>query len=799
MKNLFARMRVQSLAVALCVFSATDVSAQTMTYGSKDGRTVTVTALSSQIVKISNLAPGEQPSVSRASVLDGTNFSAGKVTDQGTTRVMTLPGGMTVAINADGVLTVTGAEGRRILTDKGVRTLAGRNGVEIDIAGNGSLYGSGERGHKLNLRGDTLVMYNRQNYGYTGSDSRINQMNITMPLFLSNDGYAIVFDDYAAGEMILGDKVEYITEGKSPVSYYVVSSADGSLASLTESLSELTGRQELPPFWSLGYITSKYGYKTRAETEAVVDTLKSLGYPVDGIVLDLYWYGKEQDMGRLEWDPDQWPDARKMLSDLKKKGVSLVAISQPYVLRNGRAIANYEQMAPKGMFVADSTGTAPQEVKIWVGEGGMFDVSNPETRAWLTNRYRELTEMGVTGWWGDLGEPEVHPETAIHANGLNARLYHNQYGNDWSEIVYDMFKENYPDTRIMTMMRGGTTGLQRYDVFPWSTDVSRSWGGLEPQITIMTQSGLSGLGYMGHDVGGFAVDPDNAYLPELYVRWLQLGTFSPILRTHAQEYAEPYLYPQYQDIILPLIKERYRWLPYNYTLAYENASKGYPLVRPLEFHSTSPTGAYDNLRDEYMWGSEVLVAPVLKEGAREREVVFPATSPVWYDMNNPVLTYKGGTTATVQAPLGVLPMFARAGAFIPTADYEMTNTGDYRNDDYTISYYPAPEGVRSSYTMFEDDRTTPSAISSNAGLMFSFSALNNGNETTITVESEGDNYDPAKTSRNMILSLRAQAKAPKSITCNGKKIKFSYDSSKQTVSVPFVYTVDKRSSFVIKY
>ena len=113
----------------------------------------------------------------------------------------------------------------------------------------------------------------------------------------------------------------------------------------------------------------------------------------------------------------------------------------------------------------------------------------------------------------------------------------------------------------MTLMRGGTAGLQRFSVFPWSTDVSRSWGGLEPQIRIMLNSGLSGLGYMSHDVGGFAVDPSNPVDPELYVRWCQLGLFSPVLRTHATRAAEPYKYPEQQHILLPLIKERYRWLP----------------------------------------------------------------------------------------------------------------------------------------------------------------------------------------------------------------------------------------------
>ncbi len=732
-------------------------------------RTVTVTPLSDYIVKVTNIGAGETVPESRASVIDNRKFT-------GTTD-------MDVNIDRSGVLTIS-ANGRVLLTDSGSRPLSdGKNSVTLTLAGNGSMYGAGERGHKLNLRGDTLAMYNRQNYGYTGTDPRISQMNITMPMFLSTDGYAVVFDDFGAGEMILGNQVKYTTESTHPVSYYFVVSRDGSLASLTESLTELTGRQELPPLWSLGYITSKYGYRTQDETLGVIDTLKTAGYPVDGIVLDLYWYGKEQDMGRLAWDPVQWPDPEKMLADLKNQGVNLVAISQPYVLRNGKGVDNYDELAPKGLFVRDSTG-GPQEVKIWVGEGAMWDMSNPDTRKWLGNRYRQLTDMGVTGWWGDLGEPEVHPETGLHANGLTARQYHNQYGNDWSSIIYDLFKEQYPDTRLMTMMRGGTTGLQRYDVFPWSTDVSRSWGGLAPQVIIMTQSGLSGLGYMGHDVGGFAVDPANPVDPELYVRWLQLGTFSPILRTHAQEEAEPYKYKDYQDIILPLIKERYRWLPYNYTLAWENASKGYPLVRPLEFHSTSPTGLYDKITDQYMWGSEVMVVPVMEKGATSVEVIFPKTSPLWFDLNSPSKMYSGGSSAVVEAPLGILPMYVRAGAFIPTADYVMNNTGDYRRDQYTISYFPVP-GIESSYTMFEDDVTTPSSKSGNQGLEMTMSGTATDKDVTVIFKSSGS-YPGMDRVKNITLVVNNLGNKPKQVTINGKKVKdFTFEDATSAATVVF--------------
>lgn len=323
-----------------------------------------------------------------------------------------------------------------------------------------------------------------------------------------------------------------------------------------------------------------------------------------------------------------------------------------------------------------------------VGEGGMLDVANPVTRQWMTDRYRKLTDMGMSGWWGDLGEPEVHPETGYHANGLTARQYHNRYGNDWASIISDLFAEQYPDTRLMTLMRGGTTGLQRQSVFPWTTDVSRSWGGLEPQIRIMLHSGLSGLGYMSSDLGGFAVDQNNPYLPELYLRWLEAGLFTPVFRTHSQQFAEVFNYPQYHDTLLKLIRERYRWLPYNYTLAFENATQGWPLARPIDFFDGSDGALDEYFATEYLWGRDVLVAPVITEGADSREVYFPVGSD-WINANDTREIYRGGTTARIAAPLDVLPYFFRAGSLIPSADYLMENTGEYRSDEFTINYYRA--------------------------------------------------------------------------------------------------------------
>ena len=639
-------------------------------------------------------------------------------------------------------------------------------------------------------------MYNRQNYGYTGNDPRISQMNITMPLVLNPSGYGLIFDDYAAARLILRDPIVYLSESNAPVSYYFINS-DGRLDNLVTNVTELTGRQELPPLWTLGYITSKYGYKDEDDALNAVDSLKNLGYPLDGIVLDLYWYGKEQDMGRLAWDKKQWPDPKWTMDYLKQKGVKAITITQPYILRNGRGLDNYNFLADKGMMVKDVKTGKPLEVKIWVGEGGMFDVSNPDTRRWMADRMDSLMNYGVTGWWGDLGEPEVHPDSALHANSLTTRQYHNQYGNDWSEIVYDLFKERYPDRRLVSMMRGGTTGLQRYDVFPWSTDVSRSWGGLEPQVRIMLGAGLSGLGYMSHDVGGFAIDEANPYDPELYVRWLQLGLFSPMLRTHAQQTAEPYHYPEQQNIIKPLILERYRWLPYNYTLAYENATKGWPLVRPMSFHADTPSTTYDGISDQYLWGRDLLVAPVMTKGATERRIVFPEGDE-WIDLRNPLKAYKGGSEITYPAPLEVLPLFVRAGAFIPKAAYPMGSTDKYRVNNYRIEYFPR-KGLSSQGYLFEDDTKTPSAISGNQGRIIRFAAVPEDKDKFIdvTLSSEGS-YPGASDAKTMTFAFVGLDKEPAWIEVDGKNSRVSWDKATGTASVGFVWNPERELTIRLK-
>ncbi|MBQ6079766.1 MAG: hypothetical protein IJK93_05735 [Muribaculaceae bacterium] len=768
------------VAVAMMALAAMAQPTSLTFNDAKRGQTITVTAVGNDIVRVDVVPDGWNGDRLPSLALDQT--------------VMAVKPKVTIN-DWDDIGMLRTENGVQVLCDKNVGSVTvscgntfyttdlcerGQSTVRLLHQGKESFYGAGERGYSFNLSGDTLINYNAQNYGYQMGEARTKQMGITMPFVISSKGYGIFFDDFCKSSLYLGEEgIEYTSTSPQPLSYYVIS-GNGKVENVVRNFTWLVGRQELPPLWTLGYITSKYGYHDQRESEGVVDTLKREGYPLDGIVFDLYWYGKEEDMGRLQWDKEQWPDHRKMLRDFKEKGVNVVTISQPYVLTNGRAIDNYKLLDPQGLFCKTDGTDTTHTVTIWVGQGGMFDVSNPATRLWLRNRYKQLTEEGVTGWWGDLGEPEKHPLEIRHWNGLTAEQYHNVYGNDWSRIIYDLFKEDYPDRRPMVMMRAGTAGLQRYSVFPWSTDVSRSWGGYQPQVTIMLNAGLSGLGYMSHDVGGFAVDPANKRDGELYIRWLQLGLFSPMLRTHSTYQAEPYNYKEFGDLTLRLIKSRYTWLPYNYTLAYENARNGMPLVRPIGFYENDHNIArYDGIWDQYLWGRDVMVAPVMQQGAVSRDITFPEGT--WVDMNNPARRYEGHTTVNYAAPIEVLPLFARAGAFIPQANYEMDNVGDYNPDRLDIVYYWSDQP--STFALFDDDLHSTGTLANEKHRLIHFIATPQGKTCYITIQGKGS-FEGAAAGKEYRLIVPATPN-PGKVKINGKKSKgVTYDKRTATLTIP---------------
>ncbi|MDE5551647.1 MAG: DUF4968 domain-containing protein, partial [Muribaculaceae bacterium] len=377
--------------------------------------TIQVQPVTSDIFRVTNLPAGvtETPRPTQAVAIDtDRGYHATTFVTPQWVKIIT-PTTIATVDRLSGQVSFSDAAGQPLLTETtGVNNTGNLKRVAFSADNAGHIYGAGERGHRLALDGDTLVMYNRQNYGYGEGDPRLAQMGITVPWYVSDRGYGVLFDDYNAATLSLGgDSIVYTSDTPELLTYYFVNSPTEDLAGATAGYADLTGHQPLPPFWALGYITSKYGYHNQKEALGAVDSLKQRGYPVDGIILDLYWYGVETDMGRLEWDTVQWPDHKQMLDDLRRQNINLVAISQPYVNKKG-AIDNYNYLSERSMLATDSDGNT-HDVTTWVGDAGMLDVSNPKTREWLAERYRSLTADGIEGWWGDLGDLEVHPLT-IH-------------------------------------------------------------------------------------------------------------------------------------------------------------------------------------------------------------------------------------------------------------------------------------------------------------------------------------------------------------------------------------------------
>ena len=276
-----------------------------------------------------------------------------------------------------------------------------------------------------------------------------------------------------------------------------------------------------------------------------------------------------------------------------------------------------------------------------------------------------------------------------------------------------------------------------------------------------------------------------------------MGLFTPTLRTHAQEMAEPYNYPEHRDIVLPLIKERYRWLPNNYSLAMVNALYGTPFVTTIEYYYPELGATAGNITDQYLWGGDVMVAPVLEKGATSRKVTFPGKER-WYDLNNPTATYCD-TTVIYPAPLSVLPHFVKEGTMIPTAEYPMTSTADYRNDTFTLNFYPVA-GDSYLSVFINDDTKTPSTSDKYSVSGFTMRLSTEDPENTTLALAE---LYPDKESMPYHLTFRIYDidRKPKAVRdSSGKKIKFSYDKSTRSVSfagdytpskTPVVYTINR--------
>jgi len=657
-------------------------------------------------------------------------------------------------------------------------------GFRFNLAKDEKLLGGGERVLGMDRRGQRMPLYNRAHYGY---ETQSNQMNFSLPAVMSSNKYILLFDNSAKGWMDLGKTDASIMqfEALSGRMSYLVFAGD-SYPDLIQNYVEVTGKQPMPPRWALGNYASRFGYRSEAEVRNTVDKFIELDFPLDALILDLYWFGKDikGHMGNLDWDKKAFPTPEKMMADIKSQGVNTVLITEPFILTSSKKWADAER---NHALAKDENGN-PKRFDFYFGNTGLVDVFNEKGSQWFSDIYSSLHQQGVSGWWGDLGEPEVHPSDTLHTlsdgSVVNGDAIHNVYGHQWAKVVFENQLSLAPNKRPFILMRSGFAGSQRFGMIPWTGDVNRTWGGLKPQVELSLQMGVLGMGYTHSDLGGFA--GGDKFNKEMYIRWLQYGVFQPIYRPHAQDHiASEVVFhdKETQDILRKFIKLRYNLLPYNYTLAYQNSSTGMPLMRPLFFENESDTKLIDNDKS-YLWGDAFLVTPVVDAGVKSVSVPLP--KGVWFDYFTGA-KHQGNQTVEIATSLETLPVLVRAGSFIPMIE-DIQSTKDYDNSKLTLHYYADESVNNSTGEMYEDDGEMFQANEQGLFELLSFKANQQSGKLSINLSRNDNHYVGMPQNRQITIVIHNWQNQPTNVLVGKEKAKnINWNKKTKKLSVKFTW------------
>lgn len=648
-------------------------------------------------------------------------------------------------------------------------------GFRFDLKNDEQIFGGGERAIPLNRRGYRFNFYNQPAYGYgEGAEN----LNFSVPFLISSDGYGIFFDNVSRGYADIGKTDSNILEAgffSGELNFYII--AGKNVAEIVTRFSKLTGTQDIPPRWALGAFVSRFGYQSEAQADSVVKKMFDEKFPCDAIIFDLFWFGDsiKRTLGNLDWvNKQRWPDPEKMISDFRSEGIKTVLITEPFVLNTTPA---YEPTLH--LQSVDISGKPFLLTKFYFGLGGLLDLFRNDAQDWFWQAYNRQIKIGVAGWWGDLGEPENHPAELYHnlkdlgfPRLFSADEVHNLYGQYWSKMVSDHYAEFYPDVRLFHLNRAGFAGSQRFQAFPWTGDVSRSWSGLRAQLPVLLGTSISGIPYVHSDAGGFAMGDKD---PELFTRWVQFAVFTPIFRPHGTALeklepnvksieSEPVFYPEpYKSILRNYYNLRYSLGPYNYTLAYEQQHGGKPLMRPMFYYSTADTNLL-HAGDQYFWGDELLIAPVIEQGATQRKIYLPQGN--WYAWNSSTIT-EGGKWTTVPVDINNIPVFVKAGSFVPTVD-SLRNMDEYDGSHLHVLYYYSQDA--SSFTMYDDDGKTNKSWEKNQFELITLSSSQKGSKQVIEVKSNNGVYPGKPGERTITFSLIGLPEKPKKVLADGKDV-----------------------------
>ncbi|KAJ8765299.1 hypothetical protein K2173_011996 [Erythroxylum novogranatense] len=448
----------------------------------------------------------------------------------------------------------------------------------------------------------------------------------------------------------------------------------------------VTGKPAMPQLFATAYHQCRWNYRDEEDVEHVDSKFDEFDIPYDVLWLDIeHTDGKKY----FTWDSVSFPHPEEMQKKLAAKGRHMVTIVDPHVKRDESFIL-HKEASEKGYYVKDASGK-DYDGWCWPGSSSYLDMLSREIRSWWSDRFSYDNYLGSTPIlhiWNDMNEPSVFngpevsmPRDALHYGGVEHRELHNSYGYYFHMATSDglLRRENGRD-RPFVLSRAFFAGTQRYGAV-WTGDNTADWVHLKVSVPMILTLGLTGISFVGADVGGFFGNPE----PELLVRWYQLGAYYPFFRAHAHldtKRREPWLFGERNtELIREAIHVRYMLLPYFYTLFREANTTGIPVMRPLwmEFPLDEATFRND---EAFMVGNSLLVQGIYSERAKHVSVYLPGKES-WFDFRTGT-AYKGGKAYKLEASEDSIPAFQRAGTIITRKDRYRRSSTQMVNDPYTL-------------------------------------------------------------------------------------------------------------------
>jgi alpha-glucosidase len=606
-------------------------------------------------------------------------------------------------------------------------------------------YGLGEKAARFDKRRGQFTMWNSDTPAYKEGTDPIYQ---DIPFYLGWQGgetYGIFFDNSYrthfdfAGES--PDHVVFEAEG-GEMNYYFFWGP--SMQKILGRYADLTGHLPMPPKWALGNQQSRWSYFPDTVAEEVVRRYRAEDLPLDVLHLDIDYM---QQYRVFTWSRPGYPDPTAFTEKLRKQGVKVVVIVDPGVKYEPPepgttdAATNPELAAQDKSYYVFNQGMAKdyflkrQDGKLWIGavwpgKAVYADFTLDAAARWWGGLHRAYLDHGVAGIWNDMNEPsdfldqtgKTQMDVITYDGGAHSPYAGNRnvFALNEARATYEGLERLRPNDRPYVITRAGYAGIQRYSTM-WTGDNTATWDAMALSIPMFQTLGLSGQPFLGADAGGFIGRTD----AELLTRWYQIAFLTPFCRNHAQRDAydhEPWRFgAYYEDIIRKYLKLRYRFLPFLYTTLEEAHRTGVPIFRPLLLNYQNDANTL-SIDDEFMVGSDLLAAPILKSGSTGRLVYLPEGT--WFDYWTGQQV-AGGRMIHADAPLETAPLYVRGGAIIPMGP-EMNYVGEKATDPLTFEIYPDAQG-KAQVSLYEDDGVSP--------------AYRNGVERRTTVTYRSSNID----------------------------------------------------------